>query len=144
MTRRSWLALLVVAGCSSSPLSSGGPDGTYAAQRTPANHNCGNWPTARTIVINGNSVTVNGIAGTSVHVEDVRLDPIEQAGAPNVTLTAAEMETEAGVSTSTGSVAYMLWADGTSIGGRADAMYQTTPTGGQPVACSMTWSIEPS
>lgn len=133
------LLLVVVVGCTSS---ASGPDGTYAAARTPANHNCGNWPATRTIVIDGSSVTVNGIAGTAVHVDDVRLDPNDQAGAPNVTFTTAESETEAGVSTSTGTVAYMLWANGTALGGRADATYQTTPTGGQPVACTMTWSIQ--
>ena len=138
MGYRSILAFVVVAGCTS-PAS--GPDGSYAAERTPANHNCGTWPATRTIVIDGSSVSVNGIAGTAVHVDDVQLDPVDQAGAPNVTFTTAETETEAGASTSTGTVSYMLWANGHALGGRADATYQTTPTGGQPAACTMTWSI---
>jgi hypothetical protein len=139
MAHRSVLALLVIVGCTSS---GGGPDGTYAAARTPANHNCGNWPAARTIVIDGEDITVNGIAGTAVHVDDVRLDPADESGAPNVTFTTAESETDPGVSTSTGTVSYMLWANGAALGGRADATYQTTPTGGQPASCTMTWSIE--
>ena len=138
MAHRSILVLLVIAGCTSS---GGGPDGTYAAARTPANHNCGNWPTARTIVIDGDHVTVNGIVGTTVHVDDVQLDPADESGAPNVTFTAAESETDPGVSTSTGTVSYMLWVDGAALGGRADDTYQTTPTGGQAAPSKMTWSL---